>query len=84
MKNRKPYIIGFLEGALDMPTFKDVIDALDEICATIIVCTGAVIALYMFIFNTALLAEHWEKLTTLIGIGGGYLFGKSVPKKPKD
>jgi len=31
-KNRKPYIIGFLEVALDMPTFKDVIDALDEIC----------------------------------------------------
>jgi len=29
IKNRKPYIIGFLEVALDMPTFKDVIDALE-------------------------------------------------------
>ena len=63
-------------------SLKEVIDALDEICAAIIIFVGVGIAIYMFLFNTALLADHWGKLTTLIGIGSGYLFGKSVPKKP--
>ena len=66
-----------------MPSFKDVVDALDEICATIIILTGVGIAIYMFLSKPALLTDHWGKLTTLIGIGSGYLFGKSVPKKPK-
>ena len=66
-----------------MSNFKDVVDALDEICATIIILTGVGIAIYMFLFDTALLTNHWGKLTTLIGIGSGYLFGKSVPKKAK-
>ncbi len=63
--------------------FKEFIEALDEICAAIIIFTGMGIVIYMFLFDTALLTDHWEKLTTLIGIGAGYLFGKSVPKKAK-
>ena len=68
---------------MGIPSFKDVIDALDEICAAIIILTGVGIAIYMFLFETTLLKDHWGKLTTLIGIESGYLFGKSVPKKPK-
>ena len=67
-----------------MISFKEFIEALDEICAAFIIFTGVGIAIYMFLSKPALLTDHWGKITTLIGIGSGYLFGKSVPKKPKE
>ena len=64
-----------------MISFKELIDALDEVGAFIIILAGVVIVIYMSLFDTASLTDHWGKITTLIGIGTGYLFGKSVPKK---
>ena len=64
-----------------MISFKDFIQALDEICAAMIILAGVGIVIYMVLLDTASLTDHWGKITTLIGIGTGYLFGKSVPKK---
>lgn len=53
-------------------TLKGVVDVLDELCAAALIVSGIA-----YIFQT----QDFQAGLAITNIGGGYLFGKSIPKK---